>query len=920
MIGQEGSPIQIQLQGSDSSGAPPTYSSTDLPSGATIDPATGLFLWTPSYTQEGIYKFPVTVSEGKASTTQTANIAVLHVDAAPVFENATSFQVLENQQLEFLAVPFDANNPDFVPPIRDSDGSLIPSGSPAATVTETASGLPAGATFDPATMLFTWDPNFNQLGSFQVTFTATKAGLLGPLSVSQTVTIDVVPVDRAPQITAIVDQTVQGGSTLSVPVQAIAPDGGKLTLTVSGLPAFGSFTDHGNGTGSFQFAPGLPDKGNYTITVQANDDGRDGLTTPQSSQESFVLDVAVASEPPHLDYIGDKVAQIGTPFQLTLYATDLDQQPLTFSAIGLPPGATVTPSSIYGQATVSWVPTAADAGVYAVTFMVTNTGNGNPALVASDQATINLVVRASDQAPVLQNPGNPSIAEGQTLTVALAATDPDGDTLTYSVANAPAGATFDPAKGILTWTPTFAQAGDYHNVIFGASDGLLSSSQSITIHVTQAAQKPTLLPVGNYLGREGATVSFTLLATDPDGQPDTYAAVTSLPPYAQIDPTTGVFTWTPDYTQAGNYSLTFSATDPGGLSDTTTVSIQIANVDRPPTIQVSNQSVLVGATLQFAVVGSDPDVGDVLTYSATGLPAGATLDPSTGAFTWTPGAGQAGIYPVVFSVSDGELSASQTAVIHALLVSQTPTVTVEVTPSFPATPGQQVVVQARATGVAAIASLTLSLAGQPVTLDAQGRYFYTATAPGRVPFVATATDVDGQVGQATAVVKVLDLADTVPPVVTLAPTLNGTILTRATGVTGTVGDTNLDTWTLRIALLGSTTFTALASGTAPIADATLAVLDPGTLLNGVYQLELTATDIAGRTSQTAVTLEVDSDSKSGQYSRTETDLTVTLGAATVNLTRVYDSLARNRLLQLRLRLEPGRPGHQSPDERTADGQ
>ncbi len=374
-------------------------------------------------------------------------------------------------------------------------------------MTETVSGLPTGATFDTDTLLFTWTPSFAQYGEFPVTFTATKAGDSGPITVSQTVNIDVLPVDQAPQLTAITDQTVQGGATLTVPVQAVAPDGGTLTLTVSGLPAFGSFTDNGNGTGTFQFAPGLPDKGDYTITVQATDNGRDGMTAPLSSQESFVLDVAVASEPPLLDYIGDKVAVIGSPFSLTLEATDLDQQPLTFSATGLPTGATVTPSSIYGQATVSWVPTASDAGVYAVVFEVTNTGNGNPALVASDQQTIQLVVRATDQAPVLQSPNDQTIGEGQTLTVALAATDPDGDNLTYSVSNAPAGATLDPASGVFTWTPTFAQAGVYQNVTFTASDGYLTSTQSINIDVTKTDQKPTLLPVGNYSGARAHSCS-----------------------------------------------------------------------------------------------------------------------------------------------------------------------------------------------------------------------------------------------------------------------------------------------------------------------------------------------------------------------------------------------------------------------------
>ena len=123
-----------------------------------------------------------------------------------------------------------------------------------------------------------------------------------------------------------------------------------------------------------------------------------------------------------------------------------------------------------------------------------------------------------------------------------------------------------------------------------------------------------------------------------------------------------------------------------------------------------------------------------------------------------------GTYPVVFSVSDGELSASHTSVIHAVLSSQAPDGHARGHAQLPCpVPGQQVVVHASATGLASIAALSLTIDGQPVTLDTQGRYFYTASAPGQVPFAATATDVDGQVGQASAVVKVLDPSDTVPP-------------------------------------------------------------------------------------------------------------------------------------------------------------
>ena len=170
--------------------------------------------------------------------------------------------------------------------------------------------------------------------------------------------------------------------------------------------------------------------------------------------------------------------------------------------------------------------------------------------------------------------------------------------------------------------------------------------------------------------------------------------------------------------------------------------------------------------------------------------------------------------------------------IDALLASQAPTVTVEVTPSFPAVPGQQVVVHVSATGVAGIATLTLTQDGQPVTLDAQGRYFYTATTPGHVTFQPPPPTLTARSGQASTVVKVRDPANTTAPVVSLGSGLSGSRDYRADCRERLGADSNLDSWTLQIALVGSSTFTTLATGISSVSNAPLATLDPGTLQNG----------------------------------------------------------------------------------------
>jgi len=81
-------------------------------------------------------------------------------------------------------------------------------------------------------------------------------------------------------------------------------------------------------------------------------------------------------------------------------------------------------------------------------------------------------------------------------------------------------------------------------------------------------------------------------------------------------------------------------------------------VYRPGFDAVAAKSAAVGEALQFTVAARSPVAGTTLTYSATGLPAGASFDPATKMFAWTPTARQVGAHEVTFVVNDGVLPVS----------------------------------------------------------------------------------------------------------------------------------------------------------------------------------------------------------------------------------------------------------------------
>ncbi len=138
---------------------------------------------------------------------------------------------------------------------------------------------------------------------------------------------------------------------------------------------------------------------------------------------------------------------------------------------------------------------------------------------------------------------------------------------------------------------------------------------------------------------EGSALSFGVEATDPDGDALTYSA-SDLPAGASFDAETQQFSWTPDYDQAGEYTVTFTASDGThsyNLSATKSVTITVGDVNRAPVFTAGgeSQSVDENRALSFGVEATDPD-GDALTYSASDLPAGASFDAETQQFSWTP--------------------------------------------------------------------------------------------------------------------------------------------------------------------------------------------------------------------------------------------------------------------------------------------
>jgi len=257
----------------------------------------------------------------------------------------------------------------------------------------------------------------------------------------------------------------------------------------------------------------------------------------------------------------------------------------------------------------------------------------------------------TNQAPIFEVLGNKTTAENQALIFTSIAQDPDNNSLDYLAVGLPEGSQYNAMTGEFNWTPTYNQSGTYP-VTFTVSDGELTDSETIDIVVTNVNRAPVLAPIGNQIISENQTLSFSLSASDADGNNLSYSAL-NLPSGATFSGNT--FSWTPTYAQAGNYeNIEFAVTDNGSPMELAVelVTITVGDVNRAPELtNPGPQSNIEGQNVSFTITATDPD-GDTVTLSAVNLPSGATFSSNTGVFSWNPSNTQAGIYTPTFTATD----------------------------------------------------------------------------------------------------------------------------------------------------------------------------------------------------------------------------------------------------------------------------
>jgi gliding motility-associated-like protein len=310
--------------------------------------------------------------------------------------------------------------------------------------------------------------------------------------------------------------------------------------------------------------------------------------------------------------------------------------PYTYSATALPPGLTFNPAT----REITGTPT--QIGNFTIPVTVTD-ANGNT-------ITANYTLKVTDPlvlpAATLAKGTTGTVYPTQTIPSATGGTTP----YTYAATGLPPGLTFNPATREITGTPT--QAGTFTVPVTVTDADGKTASNNYTIVVVN----PLLLPAATLPnGTEGTVYATQTLPSATGGVgPYTYVA-TNLPAGLTYDPTTRAVSGTP--TQAGNYSISVTATDSEGRTASNTYALKVIGILSLPGATLPNG--IVGTpyptqTLPAVTGGTAP-----YTYLATNLPPGLSFNTATREITGTPTLG--GTFTISLTATDANGNKATTA-------------------------------------------------------------------------------------------------------------------------------------------------------------------------------------------------------------------------------------------------------------------
>jgi len=739
-----------------------------LPAGLSLNASTGVISGKPSGTFTGTVNFTVTATDNESPTKQTASANLSIVISAPPLSVTTaslaggSIGNAYNQTLQ-------------------ATGGITPY-----SWAVTTGSLPAGLIFNALTGVISGTPTGTFVGtdSFTVTVTDAETPTGGKASVNLSIAISVAPLSVTTTSSSLplgVVSSVYAGATLQA-TGGITPY--SWSVTTGSLPA-GLILNAS--TGAISGTPTAAGTSNFTVTVS---DSETPTAKTAIANLSIVVNPALSVTTTTLP-----AGVIGTVYPGATLAAAGGITPYTWSIStgSLPAGLSLNAST----GVISGTPSGTFSGT--VNFTVTATDNESP---TKQTASANLSIAIS--APPLKVTTT-SLAGGSVGTVYTNQTlQATGGITPYSWAvttgSLPTGLVLNASTGVISGTPTgtFVGTDNFTVTVTDAetpSGAKASANLSITISVATLSVTTTSssLPLGvvNSL-YAGATLQATGGIT-----PYSWAVTTgSLPAGLILNASTGAISGTP--TASGTTSFTVTVTD----SETPTAKTATANLS----IVVNPALSVTTTTLAAGVIGTNYSqtlaaTGGITPYTwaiTTGsLPAGLSLNTSTGAISGTPTGTFTGTTSFTVTATDNESPTKHSASANLSITITAPSLKVTTTSLPNGVISNSYSATVNATG--GVQPYIWGLSGNPAWLSinsSTGVLSGTPTATGTVSFKVTATDSETPTPQTASANLSIVVNNSAPLQITTTGLPQGVVSTpySNTAYLGAAGGVQPYTW------------------------------------------------------------------------------------------------------------------------------